>query len=77
MRLRKYFYGREDIDDDDEDDIIKKKVKKSNWTPAEGRNRWLDQYIVEVKNDIMNGLKKGFQDEYNKTRRTGIKNINE
>ena len=75
MRLREYFYGREEEQDDDEDDLIKKKVKKSNWTPAEGRNRWLDQYLVEVKNDIMNGLKRDFRMNITKLEERALKTL--
>ena len=30
--------------------------KENRWTPEPGRNRWLDAYIDEVKEDIISGL---------------------
>jgi hypothetical protein len=36
------------------------------FTPNEGRNRWLDQYIIKVKDDIMNNLKRDFKNNMTK-----------
>jgi hypothetical protein len=32
----------------------------------EGKNRWLDQYIIEVKDDIMKNLKRDFKNNMTK-----------
>jgi LPS O-antigen subunit length determinant protein (WzzB/FepE family) len=41
-------------------EYINKTTRKSSWTPIEGRNRWLDQYIQEVKNDVIKNFKTRF-----------------
>jgi hypothetical protein len=40
--------------------IIKLK-KESIWTPDKGRDKWLDTYIEEVKDDVLNGLHRNFK----------------
>ena len=46
--------------------------KSSEWTPQPGRDRWLDLYIQEVRDDIIKELKKNFKMN-NKARRKSIK----
>jgi LPS O-antigen subunit length determinant protein (WzzB/FepE family) len=45
----------------EESEYINKTTKKSSWTPKEGSNRWLDQYIQKVKNDVIKNLKQEFK----------------
>ena len=59
MRLREFSTDKMiRISPDIKSEYINKTTKKSSWTPKEGRNRWLDQYIQEVKNDVIKNLKK-------------------
>lgn len=55
MRLREYFHDKE------ESNQYSQRVGKSSWTPSEGRDKWLDQYIREVKDDVISGLRKNFK----------------
>lgn len=57
MRLKEYFFeeGEEDLQEYD------KRKKKSSWTPEAGRDKWLDAYIQNVKDDIISGLKRNFR----------------
>lgn len=60
MRLREYFIDEEndissqDVGTDDH------KNSKSNWTPEEGKDKWLDEYIRQVKEDDIRGLNRKF-----------------
>jgi hypothetical protein len=58
MRLKEYFYN-EEMNDFNETDI--KLKKESIWTPDKGRDKWLDTYIEEVKDDVLNGLHRNFK----------------
>ena len=61
MRLREYFYDREKAEDEEGEEDPQERFtvkKKSTFTPAKGRNLWLDMYIELVKTDIVNNLKK-------------------
>ena len=61
MRLREYFYDREKAEDEEGEEDPQERFtvkKKSTFTPAKGRNLWLDIYIELVKTDIVNNLKK-------------------
>ena len=50
--------------------MIKTKIKIKNtqnfknrldWTPNSGRDRWLDMYVEQVRDDIIKGLSKDFK----------------
>ena len=50
--------------------MIKIKIKIKNtqnfknrldWTPNSGRDRWLDMYVEQVRDDIIKGLSKDFK----------------
>jgi hypothetical protein len=56
MRLREYFF-----DDKDQDQEYSKFKKSSDWTPNSGRDRWLDMYVEQVRDDIIKGLSKDFK----------------
>jgi hypothetical protein len=32
-----------------------------DWTPNSGRDRWLDMYVEQVRDDIIKGLSKDFK----------------
>jgi hypothetical protein len=76
MRLRDFLYQQNESFDkgksgNSENSGKTKRQKKSTntdkkFTPDEGRNRWLDQYIIEVKNDIMKNLKRDFKNNMTK-----------
>jgi hypothetical protein len=76
MRLREFVYQQNESFDEgnsgnSENSGKTKTQKKSTntgkkFTPNEGRNRWLDQYIIEVKNDIMKYLKRDFKNNMTK-----------
>ncbi|KAK3106951.1 hypothetical protein FSP39_003763 [Pinctada imbricata] len=78
MRLKEYFYEREndrDNSETQETDKMKKQNANRQWTPAEGRNRWLDQYVTEVKNDIIKGLKRDFKMNVTKGEENALKSL--
>jgi hypothetical protein len=56
MRLREYFF-----DDKDQDQEYSKFKKSSDRTPNSGRDRWLDMYVEQVRDDIIKGLSKDFK----------------
>jgi hypothetical protein len=56
MRLREYFF-----DDKDQDQEYSKFKKSPDWTPNSGRDRWLDMYVEQVRDDIIKGLSKDFK----------------
>ena len=61
MRLREYYYDREKAEDEEGEEDPQERFtvkKKSTFTPAKGRNLWLDMYIELVKTDTVNNLKK-------------------
>ena len=58
MRLKEYFYN-EEMNDFNEKDI--KFKKQSTWTSDKGRDKWLETYIEEVKDDLLNGLHRNFK----------------
>ena len=35
--------------------------KRSTWTPDKGRDKWLDSYIQEIKDDIIKRLHRDFK----------------
>jgi hypothetical protein len=50
MRLKEYFYN-EEMNDFNVKDI--KLKTQSTWTPDKGRDKWLDSYIEEVKDEVV------------------------
>ena len=60
MRLREYFFDDKDQDQDQDQEYSKFK-KSSDWTPISGRDRWLDMYVEQVRDDIIKGLGKDFK----------------
>lgn len=39
---------------------VNHKNSRSNWTPEEDRDKWLDEYIRQVKEDVIRGLNRKF-----------------
>lgn len=76
MRLREFCYQENESFDEgnsgnsENSGKTKRQKKRTNtgkkFTPDEGRNRWLDQYIIEVKNDIMKNLKRDYENNMTK-----------
>jgi hypothetical protein len=76
MRLLEFFYQQNESFDkgksgnSENSGKTKRQKKRTNtgkkFTPDEGRNRWLDQYIIEVKDDIMKNLKRDFKNNMTK-----------
>ena len=76
MRLRDFLYQQNESFDkgksgNSENSGKTKTQKKSTntgkkFTSDEGKNRWLDQYIIEVKDDIMKNLKRDFKNNMTK-----------
>ncbi|XP_062579651.1 uncharacterized protein LOC134241631 [Saccostrea cucullata] len=60
MRLREFFFNEEDDESSDTDEQYEKKKSNSKWTPEEGRDKWLDEYIRQVKEDVIRGLSRNF-----------------
>lgn len=60
MRLREYFIDKENDISSQDVGTVKHKNSKSNWTPEEGRDKWLDEYIKQVKEDVIRGLNRKF-----------------
>ncbi|KAL5012680.1 hypothetical protein ScPMuIL_011231 [Solemya velum] len=58
MRLREYYFEQEDGDQDKQYDKYK---KRSQWVPNSGRDKWLDEYIKCVKDDVIKGLTRRFK----------------
>ena len=62
MRLREYFYKEKEEEDEDRDEQFEEQKfrvkRKSFFTPAKGRDMWLDLYIESVKRDIIGNLKR-------------------
>lgn len=58
MRLKEYFYTDENNNFDTGEILFK---KRSTWTPDKGRDKWLDSYIQEVKDDVIKGLHRDFK----------------
>ena len=77
MRLREFFYDHEDNENEDDEENEPKSKSNRQWTPSEGQNRWLDliQYITEVKNDIINGLKRDFKMNITKAEENALKSL--
>lgn len=59
MRLREYYHE----DNSSTGNYMTSSVgkKSSTWTPNSGRDKWLDYYIENVKNDIVKGLTRNFK----------------
>jgi len=75
--LWEFFYRQNYSDSPDiKSEYINKTTKKSSWTPKEGRNRWLDQYIQEVKNDVIKNLKQDFKINITKQENKAIATYN-
>ena len=53
MRLAEYFA---DKDDRSQDFIENQYRKKSDWTPPEGRDKWLDLYLESVSKEIIQNI---------------------
>ena len=51
------------FDDKDQDQVqeYSKLKTSSDWTPNSGRDRWLDMYVEQVRDDIIKGLSKDFK----------------
>lgn len=60
MWLREYFIDEENDISSQDVGTINHKNSKSNWTPEEGRDKWLDEYIRQVKEDVIRGLNRKF-----------------
>lgn len=60
MRLQEYFIDKENYISSQDVGTVKHTNSESNWTPEEGRDRWLDEYIRQVKEDFINGLDRKF-----------------
>ena len=75
MRLKEFFYDHEDNENNDDEENKPKSKSNRQWIPSEGRNRWLDQYITEVKHDIINGLKRDFKMNVTKAEENGLKSL--
>ena len=61
MRLREYFFDKNEDQDLEIDPKNDKFKPKSDFTPSSGRDKWLDIYIKEVRDDIIKGLRKDFK----------------
>ena len=67
MRIREHFYDKgdkqEDTQTNDESttsriyDTIEAWEWNTIWMPPPNRDRWLDEYIEEVRGDIVKGVK--------------------
>ena len=75
MRLREYFYDEENEDNEYKHDEYSKFHKSNDWTPSPGRDRWLDMYIQEVKDDIIKGLNKNFKMNINEQEETALREL--
>lgn len=60
MRLQEYFIDKENYISSQDVGTVKHTNSESNWTTEEGRDRWLDEYIRQVKEDFINGLDRKF-----------------
>ena len=62
MRLREYFYREKEEEDGSRDEQFEDQKfwvkRKRFFTPAKGRDMWLDLYIESVKKDIIGNLKR-------------------
>ena len=72
MRLREYFYDKEDNREEEEDPWRK---KKGTFTPTPGRDKWLDAYIDAVKSDVINGIQKKVESNLAKEERKALVNL--
>jgi hypothetical protein len=72
MRLREYFYEKEDKRTGEEEEWQK---KESSFTPEQGRDKWLDEYISTVKTDILNHIKTKILPNLTKTERNAIDSL--
>ncbi|CAC5399357.1 unnamed protein product [Mytilus coruscus] len=60
MRLREYFFEENEEKENCQKEYSKFK-KSSNFTPSPGRERWLDEYIQTVKDEILSRLSRKFK----------------
>ncbi|CAC5402835.1 unnamed protein product [Mytilus coruscus] len=60
MRLREYFFEENEGKKICQNEYSKFK-KSSNYTPSPGRERWLDEYIQTVKDEILSRLSRKFK----------------
>ena len=75
MRLKEYFYDTDDNSEAVEKGDKFKLKKKITWTPREGRDKWLDQYIKEVKDDIIRGLRRDFSKNITRSEEEAIRQL--
>ncbi|XP_045178135.2 uncharacterized protein LOC123538232 [Mercenaria mercenaria] len=73
MRLKEYFHDKEDTYTVDLDEEPWCEKKKSEFTPEPGRDKYLDAYIEEVKNAIVNGIHDKCTSNLSKSERKAMK----
>ena len=75
MRLREYFFDNESNNEsfDTQEKITIGKSK--TWTPEEGRDKWLDEYIRQVKEDVIRGLKRNFSSNITRAEEKAMKEL--
>lgn len=74
MRLREYFY-KEGEHQEMKEEVPEWKKKKSNFTPEQGRSKWLDAYIDAVKDDIVSNLQRKIQMNISKEEQRAMKEL--
>ncbi|CAC5381980.1 unnamed protein product [Mytilus coruscus] len=60
MRLREYFFEENEDKENCQNEYSKFK-KSSNFTPSPGRERWLDEYVQTIKDEILSRLSRKFK----------------
>ena len=74
MRLKEFFYDEKNDNSDIDENIMKFK-RRSTWTPDKGRDKWLDAYIDEVKDDVIKGLHRNFNMNITKSEEKAMRNL--
>lgn len=60
MRLQEYFIDKENYISSQDVGTVKHTNSESNWTPEEGRDKWLNEDIRQVKEDVIRELNRKF-----------------
>jgi hypothetical protein len=75
MHLREYFFDNESNNESFDTQEKFTIGKSKTWTPEEGRDKWLDEYIRQVKEDVIRGLKRKFSSNITRAEEKAMKEL--
>lgn len=75
MRLREYFFDKNNSNSHEYNNKFKAEKKRKSFTPLPGRDKWMDLYIQNVKDDIIQGLRKNSKMNITKEEENAMREI--